>query len=600
MRHPRFMTAIFNLSILGLLIFGTTVQAAIPEVTSNSITLEKTVQFEDPEGEDILLEPGNYSLTAGKDTLQLTNSRSNTSVTIEAEETSHTSTVPTPTAASVPGQDGPTANTHVVMLFLPNGQAIQAVGSYPGIRSRSIPQDTNLSGSPTTVTFEKAVHFIAPDGSPVIVDAGDYTAEQAQDWIRLIPGKERYNALLIEAQKGTNETNIDELIALSLPGSTDKELDLHHLMLMLPNGQTLEATGSYSGIQPRAFSFKKTFTKAKKRVNRSYNKTRRHVSKARRNVGKMTKKIGKGVSQAALKAKRAAEQAARVAAQKAKYLAQQAAIGACKVALKTTQVAAKAQAVILGPIKKQLSKALGLPKAQKALREAIETIKKRQAASIQRVIEAAQILTNPKNIKSVKQLMDPNKMCNKPAKTVQNTFQKMIGGPIRQALAVVNSGNGSSVRSRGSFASATLALSGNAAKVGGGEIGVRYAFDFVNKSHWFLDIAGMVKSNVGGGGGVQLGIFPKKDPVQTGGWFLGAGVSFPLPKVPKAMGGGLDFYFDFPLEIKKPFKLKWNLTSAKFFLDHFQGFGVSFGGGKNALPADVALKIGGGIRLSKK
>lgn len=65
--------------------------------------------------------------------------------------------------------------------------------------------------------------------------------------------------------------------------------------------------------------------------------------------------------------------------------------------------------------------------------------------------------------------------------------------------------------------------------------------------------------------------------------------------------GGLDFFFDFPLEITtKPIRLKWNLTSAKFFLDHFQGFAVSFGGGKNALPADIALKTGVGILLSKK
>ena len=99
---------------------------------------------------------------------------------------------------------------------------------------------------------------------------------------------------------------------------------------------------------------------------------------------------------------------------------------------------------------------------------------------------------------------------------------------------------------------------------------------------------------------MQLGIFPRKNPVQTGGWFLGAGVSFPLPKVPENTGGGLDFYFDFPLEIQKPFKLKWNLTSPKFFLDHFQGFGVSFGGGKSISPVDIALKIGGGIRLSKR
>ncbi|MCA9473654.1 MAG: hypothetical protein KC594_16450 [Nitrospira sp.] len=599
MRFPRFMNTFTHAAVLGLLSFVSTIHAAVPEDAANFISLGKTVQFEDFQGEETLVEPGNYMVTKEENALQLTNTLSKTSTTLEADETSHTSEISTPTAVSVPGQEGPLANTHIIMLFLPNGQVWQAVGTYPGIQSRAIPQDMPLSGSPNTVTFDKAVYFTAPDGSPVIVEAGDYTAEDAQDWIRLIPGSERHDALLIEAQKGTNDAELDELIALSLPGSTEQESDRHYLMLMLPNGQTLEATGSYSGIQPRGW-LDKTFQKAKKQVNKTYKQAHSTVRKTGKNLGRTAQKVGKDVNQAALQAKRAAEKAAKDAAEKAKYLAQQTAIGACKVALKTTQAVAKAKAMILDPLKKQLAKALQLPKAQKALLDAIETIKLQQAASIQRVIEAAQILSNPKNTRAVKQLMDPDRMCDKPAQTVQNTFKNMIGGPIRQALAVVNSGNGSQVRSRGSFASATLALGGNAAKVGGGEIGVRFAFDFVNQSHWFLDLAGMVKTNVGGGGGVQLGIFPRKDPVQTGGWFLGAGVSFPLPKVPQNTGGGLDFYFDFPLEIQKPFKLKWNLTSAKFFLDHFQGFGVSFGGGKNALPADIALKIGGGIRLSKK
>ena len=46
----------------------------------------------------------------------------------------------------------------------------------------------------------------------------------------------------------------------------------------------------------------------------------------------------------------------------------------------------------------------------------------------------------------------------------------MIGGPIRQALAVINYGQGPQVRSRGTLASASLALGGNLAKIGGGEI----------------------------------------------------------------------------------------------------------------------------------
>ncbi|MDH4195177.1 MAG: hypothetical protein OEV70_13620, partial [Nitrospirota bacterium] len=58
-------------------------------------------------------------------------------------------------------------------------------------------------------------------------------------------------------------------------------------------------------------------------------------------------------------------------------------------------------------------------------------------------------------------------------------------------------------------------------------------------------------------------------------------------------------FFDFPLRFEAPFKPKWDLTSAKFFLDHFQGFAVSVGAGKSGSPVDIALKAGVGIRLTK-
>ena len=266
------------------------------------------------------MSPGTYVVTAGEETLHLTANDSDTSVTIEADENSHKANILTPTAASIPGQDGPLANTHVVILFLPDGHALQSIGTYPGIQSRGIPPDTDLSGSTTTITFEKAVHFIAPDGSPVVAAPGQYTAEAAQNWIRLIPGEARQNALLVEAQKGTNDTGIEKLVALSLPGSTEKELDLHFVMLLLPTGQTFEATGSYSGIQPRGF-FKKTFNKAKRTASRTYKKAQGGARKAASAAKKGTSKAAQKAKQAAqkakraaLKAKRAAEHSARVAA----------------------------------------------------------------------------------------------------------------------------------------------------------------------------------------------------------------------------------------------------------------------------------------------
>jgi hypothetical protein len=242
-----------------------------------------------------------------------------------------------------------------------------------------------------------------------------------------------------------------------------------------------------------------------------------------------------------------------------------------------------------------LARSLQLDKTQAALRQAIDTIKRQQGPAIQHATNAALILTDPNNLRTVNQLMDPNRMCEQPASTVQDTFQRMIGAPLRAALLESQNANTSQVRTRGSVASASIGLGGNLAKVGGGELGVSHAFDFVNKSHWYLDLAAMLKTNVGGGGGVSIGIFPRVNPDQVGGWFLGAGVGFPV----KGAEGGIDVFFDFPLRIEPPFRPQWDLTSAKFFLDHFQGFSISLGAGKGASPVDIAVKGGVGIRLSK-
>jgi hypothetical protein len=507
-----------------------------------------------------------------------------------------------PTAASMPGlSESDSSDRHVLALFMPGGLVYEAAGTYSGIRSRDVdPQ--SLITDPMNIYLEKSVHFLTPDGEGLEVQPGTYTVEGAEQGIRLMTS-EKTRGLLLEAHPDKDESDLDTSVALSLPGNAEEEADLHYIVLMAPTGESLQALGTYSGIHQRGI-----FKKFAKKAGGTLKRAKRTVNRVGQGAKRTTQKIGKGMQQTGKNVGRFAKKTALEAKKHAEWVAKQAAKGAliaaqavCKAGLTAAQISAQVQAKILGPVKRELAKALQLPKAQKALQEAINSLMRRQGEAIQRTVEAAAILANPKNAQAVKGLMNPNTMCNNPGKAVQSTFQKMIGNPIRRALAVVQTGSDSQVRPRGSFASASIALGGNAAKVGGGEVGVRYAFDFVNKSHWFLDLAGMVKSNIGGGGGVQIGIFPRKNPVDTGGWFLGAGVSFPLPKVPKAMGGGLDFFFDFPLEITtKPIKFKWNLTSAKFFLDHFQGFAVSFGGGKNALPADIALKTGVGIRLSKK
>lgn len=494
-------------------------------IDHQTVILEKPAYFPTPAGENVQLQPGSYQLEPLEDSLQVKTSDGTTpplelSITMDT----HEQDLAEPTAASVPGiPESDTSDRHVLALYMPGGLVYQAEGTYSGIRSRDIdPQ--SLITDPMDIYLEKSVHFLTPEGEGLEVQAGTYSVEGAEQGIRLVT-PEQPRGLLLEAHPDKDESELETSVALSLPGDAENEADHHYIVVMAPTGESLQALGTYSGIHQRGF-FKniakgagRTINRAKTTVNRVGKGAKRTTQKIGKGINKTAKGVGKGLSKAGKNVGRFAKKTALEAKKAAEWTARQAAKGAliaakavCKAGLTAAQLSAQVQGKLLEPIKKELAKALQLPKAQKALQEAINSLMRRQGQAIQRTVEAAAILANPKNARAVKGLMSPNTMCENPGKAVQSTFQKMIGNPIRQALAVVQTGSASQVQTRGSFASASIAIGGNAAKVGGGEVGVRYAFDFVNKSHWFLDLAGMVKSNIGGGGGVQIGIFLKKIP----------------------------------------------------------------------------------------
>ena len=115
------------------------------------------------------------------------------------------------------------------------------------------PTKAALEDPLTTIELEIPVHFLAPDGSDLRAEAGTYTIEPAEEWIRLISGA-RHDALLIEATKGMHAMELEHTMGLSVPGETEEEKDLHHVMLLLPGGQSSRSdSGTYSGIRPRGF-----------------------------------------------------------------------------------------------------------------------------------------------------------------------------------------------------------------------------------------------------------------------------------------------------------------------------------------------------------
>lgn len=105
---------------------------------------------------------------------------------------------------------------------------------------------TETSTAPL-VNFETAIHFLATDGSDVLVRPGTYEVEAAEEWLRLVPG-ERRDALLLEA----HQTQHDETLHSPKAMMTDNDGDKHRLVLLLPGGTGLEAIGSASGVRSRA------------------------------------------------------------------------------------------------------------------------------------------------------------------------------------------------------------------------------------------------------------------------------------------------------------------------------------------------------------
>ena len=163
----------------------------------------------------------------------------------------------------------------------------------------------------TTIELDTPVHFLTPDGSDLRVEAGTYTIEPAEEWIRLMSG-ERHNAVLIEANKGTHELELEQTMALSVSGESEEEKDNHHVMLLLPNGQSLEATGTYSGIRARG-GFQKAFNRVKKKANNSYKKARstakKATSQAKTTAQRAKKQVQQSVKKGTTQAKKSVQNA---------------------------------------------------------------------------------------------------------------------------------------------------------------------------------------------------------------------------------------------------------------------------------------------------
>jgi hypothetical protein len=111
-----------------------------------------------------------------------------------------------------------------------------------------------LPSAPALVSLDRAVHFLAPDGSDIVASPGLYMVRQEGDsQLALIPGEGKEH-LVVQAVL-TNHKKEFPVQGVSLSGGEDE----HYVILLLPEGKALEAMGSYTGMRSRAL----TMTEAK-------------------------------------------------------------------------------------------------------------------------------------------------------------------------------------------------------------------------------------------------------------------------------------------------------------------------------------------------
>lgn len=105
----------------------------------------------------------------------------------------------------------------------------------------------NSDRSQTTIQFDKTVHFPAPDGAPVLAAPDEYLVEQTADaQLRLVPDKGG-SPLIVAADKGTHDLEVSAPFPLVLALNEDAR----NVVLLMPDGTALDASGSLSGVRAR-------------------------------------------------------------------------------------------------------------------------------------------------------------------------------------------------------------------------------------------------------------------------------------------------------------------------------------------------------------
>ena len=140
----------------------------------------------------------------------------------------------------------------LVLLFPAFSASHVAAGDSPSIKPTSAAEPVQVSTTESleVIALDRTLYFITADGTDAVAHPGLYEVQVAAPGsLRLKPANSS-NALLVQALTIDHRKEIAEPVALSIRDGEDR----HHVVLLLPDGQALDAVASYSAVRPRGWN----------------------------------------------------------------------------------------------------------------------------------------------------------------------------------------------------------------------------------------------------------------------------------------------------------------------------------------------------------
>jgi hypothetical protein len=135
---------------------------SVAEATS-TLTLEHPVHFTASDGSDIIVDAGSYTADTLVGSRIRLNAQGGATFFLDAQATTHSEELEAPLAIVMPGDDPDVVH---VALLLPNGQALDALGSLSGVRPRGV-NAAVLSAANFQAVLTMQLHVLPPAFSVV-------------------------------------------------------------------------------------------------------------------------------------------------------------------------------------------------------------------------------------------------------------------------------------------------------------------------------------------------------------------------------------------------------------------------------------------------